>query len=80
MNKAQNEIVELVATDLLGTCASLDECIEANDYHSDFTQEQMERLDELALQCECCSWWHEPSEVDDEGKCEECSDHQIIND
>jgi hypothetical protein len=56
---------QVLADELLGSSEPLPEyVIEDTDL--------CQHLDELALMCECCSWWVEPHELDEEGDCEDC--------
>ncbi len=59
MTKIQEEIDRLQ-----GSCDNLD--IE------DWSQEQLEELDSQIALCDCCGWWVESTELDDEGICEDC--------
>lgn len=29
-------------------------------------------LDDITMRCECCGWWVEPCELDDDQECEDC--------
>ena len=58
---------------LLGTSAMISDIgeeFEALEDNSDFCT----ALDTVAMKCECCSWWCEPCELNEEGECRDCAD------
>jgi len=63
------ERLDEVVDQLIGTCLPLSGVL---------TEEEMEdriflaALDERALECECCGWWYEPDELDDDQVCRDC--------
>lgn len=68
------ENIMQLACDLEGTCASLetrlDELfgIELDDIPYDL----LVALDERVMLCECCGWWVESADIDDDSICSEC--------
>lgn len=60
---------EDVAGRLNGTCDGL-----TDDELED--QEMLLELDNLIWMCECCGWWVEVHETNDNGICEDCRDEE----
>lgn len=64
-----------LAAELIGTCKSLDDVIDKDDYPTEFFL----KLDDLVLECVQCNWWQEASEmviVDDEYVCNQCNEEE----
>lgn len=79
MKPFTEEGMQQVAEILQGTCKSLDDVLcEVFEYESgtltstDLPIELLRSLDDMVMECQCCNWWVEASEVDDDGACEEC--------
>lgn len=66
----------LVASRLLGSCASLDDALTGEfgeDVEvTDFDIELLRLLDANVLECADCGWWCEPFEMNEEQQCESC--------
>ncbi len=58
-----------LADELIGTCANLPE-------HVLDDQELCMELDTLAWLCEDYGWWVEVSEVNEDGQCQQCQEHE----
>lgn len=63
--------------DLNGTCKSMDQMLD--DYEISFANideeiEFMRRIDDEIFLCDCCSWWCEISEMEDDQICTDCSE------
>lgn len=65
-----------VAARLEGTCNSLDEVFEevTGVHIEDASPEALEWLDSQVMLCDCCGWWVEASEIDDDGNCTDCAE------
>lgn len=63
---------EELAEQLLGTCNNeLGEPLyEKYSLNADFTS----TFDDLVFNCDCCGWWFEANEQDEEYRCEGCHD------
>lgn len=61
---------------LLGTCQSLEAACEicAKCSPEDLTPEELAEIDEIAMTCEVCGWYVEPSMLDLAQTCEDCRD------
>lgn len=66
---------EEVIENIQGTCLTLDEVIN-QVYGEEYEPTDLEyhQLDNTTLRCECCSWWVEAHEIDEEGNCHECGE------
>lgn len=69
------ELVNSIAAKYIGTCAALE-----SEEFEDLSIEELQLLDEQAVQCVGCSWWFNPTEEgsDESGeyKCEQCEDEE----
>ena len=66
---------ETVAYDLMGTCQSLQGCLENHEMEGyDAVMEFCHALDLIAWECNVCEWWTEASDVDDNDVCSGCRD------
>lgn len=70
LTKAQ---VTDLAEFLLGTCGSLEYALEALGLTEDPTVADHMAIDGEVLECDECNWWVEASEVDEDGRCEQCA-------
>lgn len=74
--------IEEVIDYLLGTCKSLDEGIseiyEDKDF-TDLTLNQCTILDDNIMCCECCGWWVNSHEIDENNFCEDCQEAEKEN-
>lgn len=59
------------ADDLLGSCQSLSDVVECGE---DSDQAFCEAVDALVMCCDCCGWWVETGDLDDQGNCSDCAD------
>lgn len=60
-----------VAEVLNGSCIGLSAAATRAERAS---PEFCDALDELVRECECCNWWVETYEVDENGHCSDCQD------
>lgn len=60
---------EELADRLLGTCLSLHDL---DDEGAIEDPDVLEALDDRVRCCECCGWWAETHDVDEEGNCSDC--------
>ncbi len=61
--------VHAVADDLRGSARNLSDFATPEECRdTDF----LLALDELVLECECCGWWVDADECDDDQHCEDC--------
>lgn len=71
-----------VGEKLLGTCGSLIGMLEQMELDEGL-QDRMpfcEGLDQTAMECTCCNWYVEPGEMDDDTRCEQCSEEEDDDD
>lgn len=71
------ELADEVGYALLGSCADIDQVLadKFNDPDAtivDFEPSLLHRIEEIAIQCECCGWWVEGGSVNDNNECEYC--------
>jgi hypothetical protein len=57
---------------LLGSCQSIADALGEDEQHLVDNMEFCKALDGTAMLCDCCGWWVEPEEIDDNGDCEQC--------
>lgn len=58
-----------VGHDLLGTCAMLEQFATPEEIAD---RAFCAALDEQVMECQCCGWWCESGEMNDDQHCEEC--------
>lgn len=72
------EKMRQVAEALTGTCANVDDMLDVvfgdDAQLEDFEEGLLQTLDELAMCCGVCSWWHDPADLDDDEVCYSCRD------
>ena len=61
-----NDIIQ----SLLGTCQTADDVCET--YDIELTEEDWKQIDDEIFRCECCMWWYEIGEQQEDGNCEDC--------
>lgn len=75
-NDANKAKIVAVAEFLQGTSKSLEDGLESEFGEgadvTDFDIELLRTLDDITMQCECCNWWCETSELDDDQVCDDC--------
>ena len=73
--KAENFDVQALIDYLQGTCHSLNEGVSElypDMDENDLTEEDHADIDSQIFHCDCCSWWCEAHEQNDDGHCEDC--------
>lgn len=71
---SHQHLAETLISDLQGTCKSLDDVLEDLGYDIGTVPfEVLQILDNNILRCECCEWWVEISECNEEGVCSDCA-------
>ena len=71
------ETILEIASDLEGTCQSIDEAFEKRGF--EFLETDiclLQRLDDEVFCCETCSWWCPVSEHKEDGKCADCCEER----
>lgn len=67
-----------VGEELLGTCKSLIGALESMELDEGLENVMSfcNGLDQTAMPCLGCDWWVGPGELDDQQRCEDCSDDE----
>lgn len=69
--KQLNEICE----NLQGTCEDLETAVQAAGLEYDYlTSAEFQEIDSCVVHCECCGWWVDAGEVDENGYCDDCQE------
>jgi hypothetical protein len=65
-----------IADDLIGTCRSLHDFTDEDEIDNDLL---MAKLYDLCFECDCCGWWADIEELNNEDSsrelCDECHEH-----
>jgi hypothetical protein len=73
MSKPTIEMMREIASELQGTCGSLDTALEERGFDIDAVPAALlDTIDEEVMLCETCGWWCDPYEINDDGNCEDC--------
>lgn len=40
----------------------------------DILPEELDEIDQLTVECNCCGWWVDAEDIDDMGNCTDCQD------
>lgn len=79
-NEENRAKVQAIGEALLGTCESADTVAQRIFQDeglslTDLDITLLEELDDITMQCECCGWWCEPGELNDNQVCNDCEDN-----
>ncbi len=75
MTEPTTEIMLEIAEELTGTCNDLNHVLEERGIEfNDISIELLTVLDNEAMDCQLCGWWHESHELNDDQICKDCED------
>ncbi len=77
MSEPTVEMMREIASELQGTCGTLDDKFEERGLDIDIIPaELLDIIDEEVMLCHTCGWWCESYEINDDSNCNECAEDE----